>query len=422
MEHFSEIEDLAEKLRSHTVKTTRIEMAPWSKAYTVDINEIYTELTSEKNKTEPIGPEGKLVGNYMDLFETMNVENNLQQEETEAKYQTKRLQTNTSQKDVYELTNTGSTTKILIKADKGYGKTTIAKKIQLEWANKIFKTFSLVFLVFLKFMRQGDTIETVILQQTPILSNWNITESKLREILDFFGDRCLIIMDGSDEDQSIVETLVRRIGSRYNILLTYQFGLTNRIEGYFDTVARLEGLPERQAHAYFSSVLRDEVKVSAALKLAQTVHPVSKYYSPLLLLFTCILLDNNEIDLSKQDIEVGEIYFKLTRLIFIQNASKKKRVLGDNEYLEFLTSIGKVALQGLNRGSILFSSNDFIHALGSEVFHNGSYLATITKTFVHNVRICDGFLSLFPTGGDIGIGKIWFRLVSFQLELASWKL
>ena len=40
-----------------------------------------------------------------------------------------------------------------------------------------------------------------------------------------------------------------------------------------------------------------------------------------------------------------------------------------------------------------------------------SYLATIAKTFVHNVQICDGFLINFPTGGDISIRNIEFRLV-----------
>ena len=50
---------MAEKLRLHTAKTTRIEMAPWAKAYTVDVKDVYTDLTLEKIENQPTGPEGK---------------------------------------------------------------------------------------------------------------------------------------------------------------------------------------------------------------------------------------------------------------------------------------------------------------------------------------------------------------------------
>ena len=59
---------MAEKLRLHTLKTTRIEMAPWAKAYTVDIEKIYTELSLEKIENQPTGPEGKTIDDYKELF------------------------------------------------------------------------------------------------------------------------------------------------------------------------------------------------------------------------------------------------------------------------------------------------------------------------------------------------------------------
>ena len=60
--------DLTEKLRHHTAKTTRIEMAPWAKAYTVDIKDIYTELSLEKIENQPTGPEGQRIEDYKELF------------------------------------------------------------------------------------------------------------------------------------------------------------------------------------------------------------------------------------------------------------------------------------------------------------------------------------------------------------------
>ena len=64
-----DLQELAEKLRLHTLKTTRIEMAPWAKAYTVDIEKIYTELSLEKIENQPTGPEGKTIDDYKELFQ-----------------------------------------------------------------------------------------------------------------------------------------------------------------------------------------------------------------------------------------------------------------------------------------------------------------------------------------------------------------
>ena len=54
---FSEmrLNDLAAHLRPHTAKTTRVEMAPWAKAYTVDMKDIYTELTLDKIEINQLG-------------------------------------------------------------------------------------------------------------------------------------------------------------------------------------------------------------------------------------------------------------------------------------------------------------------------------------------------------------------------------
>ena len=64
----ADLDDLAEKLRHHTATTTRIEMAPWAKAYTVDIKDIYTELSLRKIENQPTGPECKRIEDYKELF------------------------------------------------------------------------------------------------------------------------------------------------------------------------------------------------------------------------------------------------------------------------------------------------------------------------------------------------------------------
>ena len=49
------------------------------------------------------------------------------------------------------------------------GKTTVSKKAAYDWAMGIFKTFTIVFFVFLKLVKPGDSIESIIIEQTPAL-------------------------------------------------------------------------------------------------------------------------------------------------------------------------------------------------------------------------------------------------------------
>ena len=136
----AELEDLAEKLRAHTAKTTRIEMAPWAKAYTVDIKEIYTELTLEKIENQPTGPEGKIIDDYKELF------GDLQDQSQEEKF-------GSSPRPI----KPRPSKKILGKGEPGFGKTCLGKKISWDWAKGLFTAVSLVFFVSLKLVRPADT-------------------------------------------------------------------------------------------------------------------------------------------------------------------------------------------------------------------------------------------------------------------------
>ena len=98
-------------------------MAPWAKAYTVDIKDIYTELSLEKIENQTTGPEGKIIEDYKELF----AERNVSKETGTAEFLAK---------------------KILMKADPGMGKTTHGKKIAYDWAEGLFTSNVCRFLRF----------------------------------------------------------------------------------------------------------------------------------------------------------------------------------------------------------------------------------------------------------------------------------
>ena len=89
--------------------------------------------------------------------------------------------------------------RLLIKGNPGMGKTTFVKKVAYGWSKGIVKIFYLVFVVFLNLVKLGDTIENVIIQQNPVLQGLQISSEMLKTILEIYGNRCLLILDGLDE-------------------------------------------------------------------------------------------------------------------------------------------------------------------------------------------------------------------------------
>ena len=146
----------------------KIELAPWAESLTGDMETLYTELKIQKTEDTPAGPKNTSIADYKDLFKDAT-------EESKKKRKW-----------------------ILGKRDPGIGKTTLGKKAAWDWAKGIFTAFSIVFFVSLKIIQPGDTIENMIIQQTPVMAGLNVTQEKLKQILDLFGSKILIIMDGYD--------------------------------------------------------------------------------------------------------------------------------------------------------------------------------------------------------------------------------
>ena len=63
-----EFQSIGSSLRNHYKKTMKIEMVPWAKAYTVDMKDMYTDLTLEKIENQPSGPSHLKINDYKVLF------------------------------------------------------------------------------------------------------------------------------------------------------------------------------------------------------------------------------------------------------------------------------------------------------------------------------------------------------------------
>ena len=153
-----------------------------------------------------------------------------------------------------------------LQGNAGMGKSTLGKKIGLDWAKGWFKMFSIIFFVVLRIVNPSDSIEDVIIQQNSELLGLGLSRQKLSSILDKFGDRCLLILDGLDEHGLGQNEDVLNI-IRDNKLLNVGVLITSRphgirvIETFFLTVVRVDGFTQEEAKKFVSNFFTDKYKI-----------------------------------------------------------------------------------------------------------------------------------------------------------------
>ena len=406
----------------------KIEVAPWIRDYVVDMDDLYTELTLEKLKNKPTGREAKTVKDYKELFDdiTYKLPNEMFSELIDvlkniSRYRVLKAKSDPSASMFHDyslrklkqlhfqavpLTESSDgedkpfhdflncfksnaevyfkdtckilTQKILIRGDPGMGKTTLCKKIAWDWAKKLFTTFYIVLIVFLKFIKPGDVIENVILQQNPFMKGLNVTEKRLKSILAIFGNKCLIILDGLDEHalgtNKDVLSIIR--GEKFlncNIIVTSRPHSTNEMHRYFPTIVRVDGFTTEKAEQFVSKILIDRDKIEAVLHFEPAYFrddvPIQK--CPILLSFICLLAREDEIDLSDKTIYIGEIYMRMVRCLYKKFTIRKGIPFERSNFIKAILAIGKLALGTLLSGNALLRKSDVVKEVGQDVFDYG---------------------------------------------------
>ena len=179
-----EFEAFVDEVRPFIGRNMKITRHPWQENSEVNMDDLFSELILQKL---PIGCEHKQLESYKDLFVC-----------PEAGDESKKLVDEGVVRKVRKTIKIQSR-KILMMGDPGVGKSTLMKKITFDWANGDFDTVSLVFFVALTFVKPGEAIENVIVGKTYGLKGLNITPGQVKSILETFGSRCLLILDGLDE-------------------------------------------------------------------------------------------------------------------------------------------------------------------------------------------------------------------------------
>ena len=322
----------------------KIEPFPWLRDYYVDMNKLYTELTLEKIENEVLRVKELTLKDYKEMFD-----NKIRD-------------------------------KILIQGDPGMGKTTLLKKVGWDWARGMFKIFSMVFFVFLKFVQPDETIETVILKQNPELEGLGVSAKKLGILLERFSDKCLLILDGLDEhglgkNEDVLRIIrnVKLLDCR--IVVSSRPHNTREVEAYFPTIIRVDGFNRNEAKQFISNFFTDEKKIKDILKFtpsdSRESFPI--YQCPILLSFFCFLVAEQEIDLQDTAINMGDIYTQLVKCLYKKFTVRRGIAYEAADFRKVMKSVGKLALKTLTSNNSFLQRIEVLKVVGNFAFDYGLF-------------------------------------------------
>ena len=204
-----------------------------------------------------------------------------------------------------------------------------------------------------------------------------MTPGVLKKLLDKFGHKCLIICDGFDEYDGKNEDISKIIQGQK--LRQCSFILTSRphsvanLERYFQTIVRIDGFTKDHTLRFVSKCLWNSRKVSDVVEFNDQnfLHTGLHFARPMILLFICILDNENEIDLKRRDVQLAEILWRLVHCFYRKYCVRKKRKYRKHEFLDVLFRIGKFAEWSLRTEQNSFQRSEVIKCIGEDVFEYG---------------------------------------------------
>ena len=227
-------------------------------------------------------------------------------------------------------------------------------------------------------MKPGESIENVIISQRPELEGMNVTQRKLKSLFETFGNRCLLFLDGLDEhalgQNEDVLRIIRGQKLLYcNVIISSRPHTSKEIEKYFHTVVRVNGFTRGEAEKFAFKILEDDRKVQSILNF----HPVDfqkgvgLFNFPILWSFMCLLVTQEDCDLSGMSLSSGEIYMKMVRCLYKKFTIRTGIEYNDNEFIEAMKKIGELALKTLLSGQTLMQRSEVLEKVGNDAFNYG---------------------------------------------------
>ena len=228
------------------------------------------------------------------------------------------------------------------------------RKWDLIGRGENLKSTQLFFFVHLNLVKPGETIENVILQQHPELQGLKVLPRKVGAMLEKFGNRCLLILDGLDEHGlGQNEDVLKIIGDRKllacGVVVSSRPHSVSEFMNLFPTIIQVGGFTKHEAEKFVSNFFTDTNKITEILKFkpsdSRENFPVHK--CPILLSILCLLVRERGIDLSDRNLTAGDLYLQMIKCLYRKFTIRKGVQYQKGEFKNILKSVGKMALQTL---------------------------------------------------------------------------
>ena len=339
------------RLAEYYQKTAKVPTTVWSSKFQVDLEQIYTRLSWVKQEQTTTGSSRKELSHYTEIFMAKKKKN-------------------------------GVAKRILVQGETGVGKTTFVKKLLVDWSNleeakmeqkDALRKFDLIVSINLKEVSKCRTFEEVLSQSRVFPDD---ETSSIDDLLSYIGknqDKVLLVFDGYDEYRTGPEA--EKYGSRINspifeifhgnvlrdctVLVTTRSSRADELQECADTHVEITGFNLCDQKDFMIKFLGSQTEAYGLLKLLRKSELDDLARVPLLSLFFCLLWKEEKEKLKEGFKSKTELFQAIVKHI-LQHSHKRHSPynasqLKEADYNEILTEIGKVALEGLLRGDLLFT-------------------------------------------------------------------
>ena len=346
----TEFKEMAKEMKTRVKRRMKIEPFPWLRHYYIDIDNLYAKLTLKKIKNI-------IFDEYI--------------EDIECKQMFGISSDDNGVKDTLERT------KILLKGDAGMGKTVQGKRMACDDVFKVYP-IEIVFFVALKFVQNGDAIENIIIQQNPQLGEMGVSERKLQALLERFGHRCLLILDGLDEHglgqkEDITEIIKDKKLKNCGLVVSSRPHSVKEIENNFSTIVRVDGFSEQEARNFLSKMFEDKELIGDIMgfKPSGPREHFPIYKSPILLSVVSALIKGKKINLSDSSSSRGELYLQIVQCLYKKFTIRKGIDFDMVNLVKVMKRVGQLAL--LTSDNPILQKSDVLRIVGKSAFEYGFF-------------------------------------------------
>ena len=386
-------------LAEHYQKTAKVPTTVWSSAFQVDLEQIYTRLSWVKEEQTTAGSSKEELSHYTELFRTKTKGrtvpkrilvqgetgigkttfvkrllvdwSNLQEAKAEEaeeredamkKFNDDEVTFSKEDEDVIEGTDDLST---------DGGNFEEAKSDELR--KDALRKFELVVSVSLKEVSKCQTLRDIMSHSRLFPEE---EEKSIDELLSYIRnnqEKVLVVLDGYDEYRTGSEA-EEKYGSRSNspvfkmfhgdilrdctVLVTTRSSRADEIRGTASVQAEITGFNMSDREDFMRKMLDDQTQVHGLVNFLWKSNMEDLARVPLLTLFFCLLWKEEKEKL----MELTESKTKLFRAIMkhiLQHSHRKHSAshvsrLNEENYKDILAEVGKVALEGLLKGDLMF--------------------------------------------------------------------